>query len=288
MILRLSIFSSNLFLYFSLTGKVASVKKPWRGLITSIVMFLGLSVPVYAAGDKPVFGIIDWFPFGWQEAEKPVGMFVDMVNAINQTLEIDAQSIVSPVPRVIRAADVGEIDFTITYRDTEMLKTVEFLVDIGCLKAAIVSFKSSPVMSLQGLNGRRVAYPGGGYFVKRFLSTLDLDGVEVAQTDIMFRMAARKRLEAFVINDAVWHGYRQDMHPTYKVPSTLWPELTEPLYLETLPLSISVARGSGQDELAKELKGIMKNRAFKKALLEIYKKYKLPNAIACLKDEDGN
>ncbi len=237
---------------------------------------------VFADNEKPTFGIIDWFPFGWVEAGENRGMVVDIAKAIDEAIAVSSEKVVSPVPRVLRAMENAEFDFTITYRDPTMLDTVDYLADLGCLRSAVVSFRSAPVSRLEQLNGLRVAYPGGGYFVKRFLPHLRLEGTEVAQTDIMFRMAYRNRLDAFIINDAVWFGYKNDLHPDYKVPKSLWPRFAEPAYVETLPLAVSIAKGSRYQHIGNKMKGLMQNRAFVEALLNVYKKYQLPNALACL------
>ncbi|MEX0298142.1 MAG: hypothetical protein AB3N28_03670, partial [Kordiimonas sp.] len=188
----------------------------------------------------------------------------------------------------LRAMENAEFDFTITYRDPTMLDTVDYLADLGCLRSAVVSFKTEPVTRLEHLNGLRVAYPGGGYFVKRFLPHLKLQGTVVAQTDIMFRMAYRNRLDAFVINDAVWFGYKNDLHPEYKVPKSLWARFAEPAYVETLPLAVSISRGSMYQSIGHRMRSLMQNRAFVEALLKVYKKYQLPEALACLPSEEAS
>ena len=233
------------------------------------------------------YGIIDWFPFGWIEDGKNKGMFVEMVTALDAALGAQSEAVVGPVPRVLRGMETGGFDFTITYRDNEMMGQVNYLVDIGCLKSAVVSFKKQPVRALKDLNGLRVAYPGGGYFVKRFLPELQLDGLEVSQTYIMFRMALRDRLDAFIINDAVWQGYRNNLYPDFKIPQDRWAEFAEPLYMETLPLAVSVSLTSRHQELASRMRTVMQSGAFTSALQEIYDKYKLPDALQCLPNMGG-
>lgn len=251
-------------------------------VICCVAFFMGVSRAAVVASPSPTFGIIDWFPFGWEHEGSPQGMFIDVANAIDQLLAIRSNKIITPVPRVLMAAKLGEIDFTITYRDKVMLRSVDYLVDIGCLKSAIVSMKNKPIKSLMELAGKRVAYPGGGYFVQRYGEDLRVRGIEVARTDIMFRMAERNRLDAFVINDAVWQGYKNNRNPSYIVPDGLWAKLAPPLYLETLPLAVSAANNTPFTALAHKIKGLKKNRAFREALSKIYVKYDLPQALACL------
>lgn len=246
--------------------------------------FFGVFSPVLAKTESPVFGVIDWFPFGWEEAGKSYGLVVDVAAAIDNAIGMKSQKVVSPVPRVLRAIENGEFDFTITYRDSAMLGAVDYLADLGCLRSAVVSFKSAQVTSLEQLNGLRVAYPGGGYFVKRFLPDLDIKGLAVSHTEMMFRMASRRRLDAFIINDAVWYGYKNDLNPQFKVSAELWPLLADPLYVETLPFSVSVSKDSKYQVEAEKIRQLMHSRAFRETLLEIYARYQLPEALSCLPD----
>jgi ABC-type amino acid transport substrate-binding protein len=236
----------------------------------------------------PRFGIIDWFPFGWVEGDNNAGMLFDMVAALDTALGVKSNAILSPVPRVINRMKDGEYDFTITYRDTNMLNDVDYLADMGCLRSAVISFRQHPVRSLDQLNGLRVAYPGGGYFAKRFLPDLNLEGHRVAQTYIMFRMALRGRLDAFIINDAVWQGYKNDLYPGFKVPKERWQDFAEPLYIETLPLAVSISKKSKYHALAKRMRSVMQSPAFVQELQSIYDKYQLPDALQCLPDFKGN
>jgi ABC-type amino acid transport substrate-binding protein len=235
-----------------------------------------------AAYKTPRFGVIDWFPFGWMQDEKNQGMIVEIAQAIDIVLGVKSDVIVAPVPRVLRGMAEAGFDFTITYRDEEMLSEVEYLTDIGCLRSAVVSMKNKPVKALHELNGLRVAYPGGGYFVKKLLPHLNLEGVEVSQTDMMFRMALRGRLDAFIINDAVWFGYWQNNRQGFVIPVEKLQEFAEPYYLETLPFAISISKKSKHQELGQRIKAIMNNPEFVADLKRIYSKYSLSNAMQCL------
>lgn len=257
----------------------------FRQMLTALLCLMPLGhVSAAMESTAPKFGIIDWFPFGWIEDGQNKGMMVDLAGAMDAALQANSEIIVAPVPRVLRGMEEGEFDFTLTYRDPEMMGAVNYLADVGCLRAAIVSFKEKPVRKLADLNGLRVAYPGGGYFVKRFLPDLDLDGHEVALNYIMFRMALRGRLDAFVINDAVWQGYRNNLYPGFRVPENRWQDFAEPYYHETLPMAVSVSLTSGHQALAERMRKIMSNPAFVKALQAIYDKYELPGALKCLTD----
>lgn len=253
-------------------------------LLLSLLAFA--TSPALADSEGPRFGIVNWFPFGWVEDGQPQGMFVDMAAAIDRALGLEERIVIAPVPRVFRSMQEGEFDFTISYRDQVMMSEVEYLSDIGCLRSLIVSRQTRPALKLDDLNGMRVAYPGGGYFVARFLPDLELDGVEVARTDIMFRMMLRGRLDAFVINDAIWQSYRADLNPDFSVPSGRWNEFAEPYILETMPLAISMSKATAHRELGERIKSLMQSPAFRQELQSIYNKYQLPHGLACINQTD--
>lgn len=257
----------------------------WAKIIAYLLLCLAPSAQAYATnpqGGTPQFAIIDWFPFGWKEAGEDKGMLVDMVDIYRRHLNVSVDAVIAPVPRVIRGMELGEFDFTLTYRDADMLGNVTYIADIGCLDSYIVSYKDRPVTSLEGLNGLRVAYPGGGYFAKRFLPDLKLDGIQVSQTFVMFRMALRHRLDAFIINDAVWQGYRNNLYPGFKVPAHRWEDFAEPVAIETLPLSVSISAKSVHTALGDQIADLSRSAAFMKDMEALYASYKLPNATACL------
>lgn len=234
----------------------------------------------------PQWGILDWFPFGWQENGIVKGMFVNLMPLINQTLNSNSEAILTPVSRAIRGTEEGNFDFTITYRDQAMMKKVEYLVDIGCLKTAIISLKSASIHSLHDLNGKRVAYPGIGYFSANILPTLSIKGVEVPRSDMMVNMAFRGRLDAFVINDAVWAAYTGGLNTSLNVPKERWLDFAEPLFMKTLPIAISVSHMSEHRALAEQIKTLMENDRFVEQLKLIYAKYNYHYSPSCLNKND--
>lgn len=258
--------------------------------LLALMLAAANTVAVRAANPEdgvPQFAVIDWFPFGWTEAGTDKGMFVDMVSLYRQYLGTNLQAVISPVPRVIRGMENGEFDFTITYRDPGMMGGVDYIADIGCLDSYVVSYRDNPVRSLADLNGLRVAYPGGGYFAKRFLPGLSIDGVQVSQTFVMFRMALRRRLDAFVINDAVWQGYRNNLYPHFKVPEHRWKDFAPPLVIETLPVAVSISPASAHRALGKRISGLVEDKAFMADMAALHARYKLPNGTACLAGQEN-
>ncbi len=193
-------------------------------------------------------------------------------------LDIKSEIIIGPIPRVMRGMETGDFDLSITYREKE----VDYLVNLGCLSSLVISMKTKPITNLEQLNGLRVAYSGGGYFAKRILPNLNLDGVEVADNSYMLRMILRNRLDAFVVNNAVWQGYRNDLSKAYKVPSARWSDFAYPLYINTVSIALSISQKSQHKALAPRFRTIMSNPDFARALQAIYEKYHLTEMSRCM------
>ena len=253
-----------------------------RALIA--LFFIGLPVltPSSAQDSAPTFGVIDWFPFGWVEDGENKGIIVEVVTAIEYTLGVKMDVVVNKIPRVQRDMENGNYDFTISYRDPRLLSKVVNLTDLACLKTGIASLNRNPVKSISDLNGMRVAYPGGGYFSRSILPTVDVTGVQVAQTQIMYNMALRDRLDAFVINDAIWGAFKAGLFPNQKVSGQDQDQFAEPFYIEQLPIALSMSASSQHGFIGEQLKTITQNPAFAKRLRVIMQKYNISEALDCI------
>ncbi len=257
-----------------------------RGLCQAITLALSAMVlrePVLAQEDtEATYMLANWFPYGWLDQGKPKGILVDIAKAVDQALGDTRDYSLAPVSRVIRSIKSGEYDLTIIYRGAKLDRQVDHLLDVGCIRSAVVSLKNHPVKSLEDLNGLRVAYSGSGYFVDNFLPQLDVDGLEVANADIMFRMALRGRLDAFVIDDAVLQGYRAGIDQTRAMDADSWALFAEPYYLESLRLAVSASREPGHEGLKKRIRALADNPVFLSGLQATYDQYGLPWGTACL------
>ena len=127
----------------------------------------------------------------------------------------------------------------------------------------------------------RVAYPGGGYFSRRVLPTVTVTGVQVAQTHIMYNMALRDRLDAFIINDAIWGAFKAGMGPKNTVSDDDWQLFADPHYIEQLPIAISMSTLSQYKKLGEQLKTITKNSVFAGKLRDIKQNYGISEALNC-------
>lgn len=246
----------------------------------ALVIFVAGSAAAQTA--SPTYMLADWFPYGWMEDGKPRGLLVEIARAVDRALGVSHQLALAPVPRVLRSVKNGEYDFSIIYRGAKLNRQVEHVLDVGCIRTAAISMKTRPVRKLADMNGLRVAYSGSGYFKDSFLPRLKVEGVVVANADIMFRMALRGRLDAFVIDDAVWQGYRINLSANRQIPALRWQEFAEPYYLESLRLAISTPLNPMYKSLADRMKPLLGDTGFVRDLQKIYDRYGLPSGTACL------
>lgn len=251
-------------------------------LLSLFIAALTVSTMSNAQDNKPTFGVIDWFPFGWVQNGENKGIIVEVVAAIEDTLGVKMEVVVNKIPRVQRDMENGRYDFTISYRDPRLLKKIVNLTDVACLKTGIASLKSNSVESISDLNGMRVAYPGGGYFSRNILPNIDASGVQVTQTQIMYNMALRNRLDAFIINNAIWGAFKAGLIPGQKIAVSDWDRFAKPFYIEQLPIALSMSASSRHQMLGEKLKTITQNPKFAKRLREIMKKYNISEALDCI------
>lgn len=249
--------------------------------ISIVYMLLGVALPSASKDSPPTFVVADWVPIGWEETGEPKGLAVEIVTALNNALETSARVVIAKVPRMVRGINGGDFDFTISYRQPDRYWSVNFLADIGCFRTLLVSMKDSPVGSIAELNGKRIAHPGGGYFVEKYGDKLNIRAIQTSQSYNMFNMALRGRVDAFIVNDAIWQTFRNGLYSGHKITPENWARFSEPIVIETLPIAISVSIKSKQLELAKQISTVMDNSKFVAELQRIYERYGLKHALQC-------
>ena len=256
--------------------------KPLFLVAALVACTVQIEAPLHADDGRPHFAVIDWFPFGYVDGGTQKGLFVEIAGEIDKALSSNGEVVIAPITRVFRGLDKGEFDFTFSYRSEAYDEHLDYVLDLGCLRPAIISMKTAPINSVPELNGRRIVYPPVGDFVRRVLPTISADGVAVPNTQVMFKMALRGRLDAFVINDAIWQAYRHNRLPGFQVPNDRWGDFHEPFFLEMQHMAVSVSPKSNHQEMALQMRTLMKNEGFVNALQAIYSRYKIPQAMRCL------
>lgn len=234
------------------------------------------------ADDASRYTIVDLFPYGWTEAGVQKGLFVDLARTVDRALGTEIPILLEPISRIRRSIDNGAFGFTITYRMTKLEPQAQYLLDLACLRTSVVSMKARPIRAVEELTGRRVAYSGSGYFSDAFAPYLELQAVQVSQTDVMFKMALRGRLDAFVIDELVWQSFKRDANPDYRVPAQRWREFAAPLYLESLPLSLSVSQSASDALRAQQARALRSDPAFVSDLRRVLNEHGLGAEQSCL------
>lgn len=264
-----------------------------EGLLPRTIHFLAACVWLMpsisvAAEDDLHYTLVDLFPYGWDEAGESKGLFVDLARVVDRALGSRLPIILEPISRIRRDIDNGHFDFTITYRMAKLEPQAQYLLDLGCLRTSVVSMKTRPVRAVEDLTGKTIAYSGSGYFSDAYAPWLDLQAVEVSQTDAMFKMALRGRLDAFVIDELVWQSFKRNWHPGYSVPSGGWLEFAPLLYLESMPLSISASQSAADGARAAHIRELGQNDQFMAELRSLLVQYGLRESVSCLTYADSS
>lgn len=232
------------------------------------------------------YTIADIFPYGWHEAGEPKGLLVDIAKAVDRELGVSHSVSLAPVSRVMRSIESGEYDFTIVYRGDKLNRKVDHLLDVGCVQTAAMSMQERPINTVTDMNGMRIAHTGSGYFVDTYLPALAVHDVQVSNVDIMFRMALRGRLDAFIIDDAVLQSYRKGFDVAHSIPNGGWREFARPFYLENMRVSLTSSQRDEHKDLKVRMRSLQSNTGFIRRLQKIYDFYGLTSATDCLQQPD--
>lgn len=252
-------------------------------LFACVASFILLvSVPLKAEPTDPKFVLAEWFPSSWVQDGQMQGFLVDVVAAVDQSLGTESNVALLSVPRIIRAIRSHEYDYTIAYRYDRQNQLPNYLVDVGCVRTVIMSLKSRPVHMLEDLNGMRVAFTNSAYFDQNFAGYYTFDDIVVPETDTMFRMLLRGRIDAFVVNDLAVASFRKGLHPKYEVPAGRWGDIADAVYVDQVPFAIMASDRAASLPLSDRLRALALDPAFHDRLQKIFAKYGLPDATQCL------
>lgn len=266
-----------------------------RGLGNALALafsFVVMATPISrAVAQAPVpanFTIVDWAPFGWQERDGAYGLFVTIVQLIDRHRKIESDITITPMARLIRGMEEGVFDFTVTYRDPIILTNVEYLGDIGCLTNNILSMQSRPVSTLEQLEDIRVAYAAESPFVIKLVPLLQSLGIEVHgmlvfKSQVIFNMMQRGRVQAIIVNDAVMEAHKSGLLTNNVDALNFWQNTAPPLMIEELPIAVAASKAKGVHQDAKAIKHIIHSPRFQKELALIYKQYGIKPGISCAK-----
>lgn len=252
-----------------------------RGIFC-LSLLLVAAVSTHASEAPPVYGVVDWRPLGFQHQGEPEGLFTDILDLVDASLEQESERVLRPVSRLMREIQGGELDFTILYNAERVNRQVRPVLDVGCLNAMVVSRSATPVKTLADLNGLRVAFPPRGYFAEKFAPALNLEPFEVTKTDLMFRLALRNRVDAFVVTDIVFASFRRGLNPALQVPEERWSDFAPPLPIEPIRLTVSQSLQSPHQALGDRMAALHERPAFRAGLEALFDKYGLPGGLNCM------
>lgn len=251
-------------------------------------MLGGLAVDCYAAErTRPVFAIIDFFPFGFMSTEqKAEGMAFDIEKLLEKYSGIDIDGRLMSTPRALRSASVGQNDLLFSYKDDEMVPNVTWLGNIGCLVPLVVPRKDSGITTLADLNGKRIGFVGLGYFDVNRQHKWDLEPVVLNNNFLMVNMLARGRVDAIIVNDAVLNAFVARSDLIENVSKDWVMEVAEPIHLATFETHISISNDSPFIFLVPKLKKAIKDARSAGEFAKVFKKYGSPSGGYCYTSQE--
>lgn len=119
----------------------------------------------------------------------------------------------------------------------------------------------------------KVGYITGGYFDKRFSKDLDIQPVEVPSNEAMLMMLLRGRLDAFVINDAVFNAYLAGLNPKIELPKDWHKQVGDGFAIEMMETHLSMSDESEYKDLKPRLRRAISKLFHQRKFKPIYDKY---------------
>jgi len=259
-------------------------------LVKGLLIILGgLAVHAYAAErTRPVFAIIDFFPFGYLSSEQNAeGMAFDIEKVLEKYSGIDIDGRLMSTPRALRSASVGQTDLLFSYKDDDMVPNVTWLGNVGCLVPLVVPRKGSGITSLADLNKRkRIGFVGLGYFDINRRHQWDLEPVVLNNNFLMVNMLSRGRVDAIIVNDAVLNAFTTRTDLIENVPEDWISNVAEPIHLASFETHISISNDSPFISLVPTLKKAIKKARKAGEFIKVFKKYGSPMGGYCYNSQE--
>ena len=263
-------------------------------LIVAFFLFFAISNRAFGQSTEetdpniPIVSIIDWYPFGWiDENGTPQGLSVDITRHTFDAIGVEVIIEIDPVPRILRDVRYGNVNFTIVYNDPVMMKDIDFTGIVGCLYASMVPIKGSGIQSLDDVPNKRIGLANAGYFDVKFTPLYDFEHVEIVENHQLFRLAPRDRIDAIIINDAVWDAYRHRDQTTQEFGAEVWDAFGEPIIIEPIVTSFAVSPDPRFLDIAKAV-GEYSQKAYQNGTYaEMFRKYGIKSEGLCPAERDN-
>ena len=252
----------------------------------AMFFFILHAIPASSAesSNRPVVhaAVLDFFPFGYRDAGGAVvGLSVDLFRSIAEEAGLELDAHLLPVPRALAATTLGEVDILYSYRDSEMIKGVEFLGNVGCLTSLVVPRAGFDIRTLYDLSSMRIGYINAGYFAIRYVPNYKMVPFPLPSNETMFRMLIRDRLDGIVLNDAVLFAYKHRQHSEAKLPAGWVKSIGRPFILETLETHVSISLKSKLLNKKRRIMEAIEVVRRKGLVAKAYKQYGLPHGGSC-------
>ena len=232
--------------------------------------------------NRPVFGLMDFFPFAWTQDGKRYGIFYELAQEISDQTAMNADIHVMSLPRSIQNIGMGISDILIAYKDPHTIPGVTFTLEVGCTHNLVISKTSAPVIQLADLNGLRVGFPKRGYFDRNYGDKYIMQTINAQDPKTMTTLLIRDRLDAFAINTIVWNAYINGTPAGTHLPAQTRPFFADPVFFDEIPIYVSVSNKSRHyDTVITKLESLGADETFKAITRSIFKKYGSPDGGVC-------
>ncbi|MBL4789808.1 MAG: transporter substrate-binding domain-containing protein [Kordiimonadaceae bacterium] len=214
------------------------------------------------------------FPFFYKdESGSPSGFYYEVAELVFRDLGLAHKSTPMPIARVFREVSLGNQDMTVSYNMGDLVPDIEFFGSFGCQQIMLVPLKTAKMTSLKELKGKRVVFPMGGYFHKRFAKRTDFTAVAVNTTRSIFQLAARGRVDAVIFNNMALESYRKLGPERSEAPREILKLFATPIPIVPIEVSFSISKKSQVRHLMPQIEAYMKEAREQGRFAEIFKKY---------------
>jgi ABC-type amino acid transport substrate-binding protein len=184
------------------------------------ILAIGILIaqPAYAQ-NKPKFVTFDFYPFAQFRADKIIGLFPELMNAIETLSGVSVTTTLDPIPRAIRSIATSQNDLIITAASSPAFKQTISLGSMGCSRTIVVTNDKSQITRQADLKGKNIGFVTSGYLFKKYGDKFGIVPVQTSSSESMFRMLVRYRVDGIFISDLVFGSYRTEGAPFSQIPS---------------------------------------------------------------------
>lgn len=231
---------------------------------------------------QPTVAFLEIVPFYYtNEDGQPAGLSYDIAELVFGALDQPYKSVTMPPPRVFHALSNGHHDFTLSYKMPKLFPRLTFFGLLGCQQIVLTPLKGSGIKTLADIKGKRIAYLQGGRFDRLYSSTGLFEGRTAVHTINMFKLAARRRVDAIVANKMHMAGHRNIDPEKIGLPSNFWNTLDTPIFITSIEASFAISNPSKFQHLIPSIESVIQTVRRDGTLEKLFKKYGEPTGGSC-------